>query len=313
MKKLIVLVGLVTCLITTGAIAAVPVTANPDHAALLKSNDPQLAKNKRLVYDMWRTLIDAHDTEAAKKYIDEGYIQHNPIADTGRAGVFAYFSSMGKPLPIPDRIQRPLVAILAERDLVVLAFVDQQKNPNAEGKTYTTTWFDMFRVKNGLVAEHWDHGTLPPGMTPRGYVPTKENPDHATSLASNDPQLRANKRAVYDMWRTLLNAQQVDEAPKFLDKNYIQHNPMADTGLDGFMAFFRRIAQPKPVPERVANMIEMVAEGDLVALATVRPYKDAKGNTYTTTWFDMFRVKDGKMMEHWDTARLAARPTRPAE
>ena len=314
MKKLIALAGALVCCISISVTAQVPVTANPDHDALLGSNDPQLAKNKRLVYDMWRTLIDAHDTEAAKKYLDEGYIQHNPIADTGRAGVFAYFSSLGKPLAIPDRIQRPLVAILAERDLVVLAFVDEQKNPNAEGQTYTTTWFDMFRIKNGKVMEHWDHGTLPPGMTPRGYVPTKENPDHATSLASSDPKLAANKRAVYDMWRTLLNAQQVSEAPKLLDENYIQHNPMAATGLKGFMDFFSRIARPRPIPEKVENFIDMVAEGDLVALATVRPYKDANGDTYTTTWFDMFRVKDGKMMEHWDTARLAARPAaRPAE
>ena len=51
---------------------------------MLKSDDPQLAANKRLVYDMWRTLVDARDVEAAKKYLDKDYIQHNPIADTGR-------------------------------------------------------------------------------------------------------------------------------------------------------------------------------------------------------------------------------------
>ena len=145
------------------AFAADPVTANPDHEAMLKSLDPQMAANKRLVYDMWRTLVDAHDVEAAKKYLDKNYIQHNPIADTGLDGVLAYFSSLGDPLKIPDRVQNPIVAIVAERDLVVFAWVDEQENPNAKGQTYTTTWFDMYRIKDGIITEHWDHGTLPEG------------------------------------------------------------------------------------------------------------------------------------------------------
>lgn len=294
---------------------AVPVTENPDHEALLASDDSTLAINKRLVYDMWRTLFDARDVKAAKIFLDENYIEHSPIADTGRAGVLAYFSSLGEPLAIPDRIRRPIVAIVAERDLVVLAFVDEQENPNAKGQTYTTTWFDMFRVKDSKITEHWDHGTLPEGMTPRNYIPPKENPDHESSLASDDPQLAANKRLVYDMWRILLDAQQVEEAPKFLAKDYIQHNPMANTGLDGFLTFFRQFAQPKPVQEKVIDFIDMIAEGDLV-IQTKLPtgeYKDANGNPYTTTWFDMWVVKDGLLTEHWDTARLIAFAPPPSE
>jgi predicted SnoaL-like aldol condensation-catalyzing enzyme len=290
---------------------ALPVTENPDHDAMLASDDPQLAANKRLVYDMWRTLLEAGHVEEANKYLDEIYIQHNPMVDTGRAGFVNFFSKMGEPREIADRIQRPVVAIVAERDLVALVTVDEQKNPNVEGETYTTTWFDMFRVKDGLITEHWDHGTLPPGMKPANYVPTKENPDQESSLASDDPQLAANKRLVYDMWRTLLDAQQVEEAPKFLAKDYIQHNPMANTGLEGFLAFFRRFAKPQPVQDKIANFIDMIAEGDLVVLATVREYKDDNGNPYTTTWFDMFRIKDGLLAEHWDTQRLMAFPPSP--
>ena len=44
------------------------------------------------------------------------------------------------------------------------------------------------------------------------------------------------------------------------------------------------------------------AERDLVVLALVREGKDKDGNAYTTTWFDMFRIADGKIVEHWDTA-----------
>ena len=199
-------------------------------------------------------------------------------------------------------MQKPIVAIVAERDLVAVAWVDEQKDQ--KGQAYTTTWFDMYRIKNGIITEHWDHGTLPEGMTPRAYVPVKENPDPESSLASKDPKLAANKRLVYDMWRTLLDAQQIDEAPKYLDKGYIQHNPMAATGLDGFMSFFKRFAKPKPVQAKMANFVEILAEGDKVVLATLKSYNDADGKPYTTTWFDMWIVKDGLLMEHWDTQRM---------
>jgi predicted SnoaL-like aldol condensation-catalyzing enzyme len=278
---------------------AVPVTENPDHDQLLQSSLPELASNKRIVYDLWRTLIEARDTTAAQQYLAEGYIQHNPNADTGRAGAFAYFSSLGAPLAIQDRVQAKLVAIVAERDFVAVARVDERTQP----RPYTTTWFDLFRIEAGVVAEHWDPAILPAGGSPRGYVPPVENPDEAATLASADAALAANKQLVDLTWRTLLDAQQVEEAPRFLAESYIQHNPQANTGLQGFLAFFRQFAQPKPVQPSIANFIQMIAEGDLVVLATLRPYTNASV-PYTSTWFDMFRVSNGKLAEHWDTGTL---------
>jgi predicted SnoaL-like aldol condensation-catalyzing enzyme len=277
---------------------ALPVVANDDHAQLLSSAVPALADNKRLVYDMWRTLIEARDTQAAQQYIAEGYIQHNPNADTGRAGVLEFFSSLGPAQPVQERVSTPLVAIVAERDYVALVQVDEQAQP----RPYTTTWFDLFRIEDGLIAEHWDHGRLPAGATPAGYVPPSVTADQAAALESTDAQLESNKRLVHEMWRTLLDAQQVEEAPRFLAEGYIQHNPLANTGLQGFLQFFRTIAQPREVQPEIANFIQIIAEGDLVVLATVRSYTAAA--PYTTTWFDMFRVGDGKMQEHWDTATL---------
>ena len=48
----------------------------------------------------------------------------------------------------------------------------------------------------------------------------------------------------------------------------------------------------------------MVAEGDLVVLATVDIRKDSNDNDYTTTWMDMWVVRDGLLREHWDVERL---------
>ncbi len=279
---------------------ALPVVENPDHEALLSSSDPQLAANKRVVYDMWRTLLEARDTAAAEQYFDPGYIQHNPNADTGRDGVMAFFSSLGPPLEIQERVQAGLVAIVAERDLVAVVRVDARSEPNP----YTTTWFDMFRLEAGVIAEHWDPATVPAGGAPRGYVPPSEGLDQQASLAASDEALRESKQLVYDMWRTLLDAQQVEEAPRFLAEGYIQHNPLANTGLAGFMAFFRQFAQPTEVQPTLNNFIEIIAEKDLVVLATLRPYTTDGGVSYTSTWFDMFRVDGGMLVEHWDTQTI---------
>ena len=62
------------------------------------------------------------------------------------------------PEPIKDTID-DLVSIVAERDLVVVALRRELPDLAREGQTYTTTWFEMFRVADGKIVEHWDHGT----------------------------------------------------------------------------------------------------------------------------------------------------------
>ena len=49
--------------------------------------------------------------------------------------------------------------MVAEGDLVVLGFRRTLPDLQNEGQTYTTTWFDMLRIENGKIAEHWDYGT----------------------------------------------------------------------------------------------------------------------------------------------------------
>lgn len=141
------------------AMAQVPVTPAADHAKLLASGDPKLAANKRLVYDFWREVFEGGQLQLADKYMTESYIQHNPTVPTGRAGFVEFFSRFSKPQPVKDRVGAPLVSITAEGDLVVFAFVREQPDPKDASKKYTTTWFDMFRIENGKIAEHWDPAT----------------------------------------------------------------------------------------------------------------------------------------------------------
>jgi predicted SnoaL-like aldol condensation-catalyzing enzyme len=143
--------------------AQVPPTAAPDQMALLKSADPKLAANKKLVFDMWRAIIQGAHTEMAPQYFTEGYIQHNPNVATGRDAMVAYMKSTRPVRPIQPTITFPVIAIMAEADLVMVATVSFAPDPEAPGHKYAGTHFDMFRIEDGKIAEHWDSVAKDPG------------------------------------------------------------------------------------------------------------------------------------------------------
>ena len=125
-----------------------------DHAALLASPDPRLAANKRLVYDMYRIVLQAGLADRAGEFIARDYIQHNPNAGQGLAGVQAYVRATRPERPIEDRLELPLVHLMAEGDTVMTAFVRTERD--SAGNPYHTTWFDLYRIEDGLIVEHWD-------------------------------------------------------------------------------------------------------------------------------------------------------------
>ena len=66
---------------------AIPPAVSQDHAALLASPDPRLTANKRLVYDMYRIVLQGGHHDRAHEFIAEDYIQHHPNAAQGLAGI----------------------------------------------------------------------------------------------------------------------------------------------------------------------------------------------------------------------------------
>jgi predicted SnoaL-like aldol condensation-catalyzing enzyme len=160
MKKLFALTLLT--LFSTTVFAQLPVEvipANQQQAWLMDSN-PQDAADKKLVYDFWREVLVARDMDAALEYMAEDYMQHNPNVPTGRAPFIGFFGQRPQQEPLP--YIEDLVAITADAGYVTMAFKREIENPNMPGTMYNTTWFDMFRVENGMIAEHWDYGTIAP-------------------------------------------------------------------------------------------------------------------------------------------------------
>ena len=138
-------------------LAQAPPTAAPDQLALLKSSDPKLAANKKLVFDMYRTILAAGHFELVPQFFTPGYIQHNPNVESGRDNLAAFIKQSRPVRPIQALLTFPMIAMMAEGDLVTIAVVNYADDPENPGKRYSNTHFDMFRIENGKIAEHWDH------------------------------------------------------------------------------------------------------------------------------------------------------------
>jgi predicted SnoaL-like aldol condensation-catalyzing enzyme len=162
------LVVLLALLALSPATAQEPVTGAADPEALFTSSDPKLHANKQVVMHIVRDLLEANHWDLADRYLTKQYIQHNPNVASGLDPVLKYFGSR-TPSPIPDRKswKTRVVSVTAEGDLVVVALVREYRDPRDSNKSYTTAWFDMWRIKDGKADEHWDAATIA-APTPAG-------------------------------------------------------------------------------------------------------------------------------------------------
>jgi predicted SnoaL-like aldol condensation-catalyzing enzyme len=175
---------LLCCLLVIAGLSAAhaqaPPVAAPDQLALLRSPDPKLAANKKLVFDMYRSIVNAGRTDLAEKFFTKSYIQHNPNVASGRDALVEYIKKTRPVTPIPDTIGFPVISIMAEGDLVLVASVEYVNDPEKPGTQYTTTHFDLYRIEKGLIAEHWDNLqksksalTTNPNITNKPIAPKK--------------------------------------------------------------------------------------------------------------------------------------------
>jgi predicted SnoaL-like aldol condensation-catalyzing enzyme len=181
MKKqlMLTILGLIVFAIGAGLVAAQdPVVGAKDPESLFTSKDPKLHTNKQAAMHIMRDLLEAGHWDEAPKWLTEKYIQHNPCCANGRETVMKFFGGRGTPRPIPDKNNwaTKVVSVVAEGDLVTVAVVRECADPRTPGKTYTTTWFDMWRFVDGKADEHWDYGTIagdgnPPDCVRPGAAP----------------------------------------------------------------------------------------------------------------------------------------------
>lgn len=109
------------------------------------------------------------------------------------------------------------------------------------------------------------------------------------------PKMELNKQTVLAFYEAGINQKDFDTAAQLIGERYVQHNPRIADGIQGFKAFLAELKETFPLLR--AEIKNVFAEGDFVVghVQGVR-VPGQRG----TAIVDIFRLEDGKIVEHWD-------------
>jgi predicted SnoaL-like aldol condensation-catalyzing enzyme len=233
--------------------------------------------NKDLVLQAAGELFGDKDPAAVDRWVAPDYRQHSALAADGPEGLRKLVADL------PGGFRYELARVLADGDLVALHGVYHGFGPTP------LVAFDLFRVENGKLAEHWDALTPLVEPTASGRSQT-DGP--ATPYASGKTE--RNRAVVAGFARKVLQDADYSVLTDYIStETYHQHNPEAADGLDGFGAAAAEWAkQGKNLVYKTIHRI--VADGDLVLVQSEGEFGQP------VAYWDLFRVQDDKIVEHWD-------------
>ncbi len=227
------------------------------------------------------------DTEKAKELLAAGYIQHNLAYATGAeafVGSVAYLASAS----VKTTVQN--IRAFEDGDKVFLQTV---YNFAGAGEQVA---FDIFRFDaDGKIAEHWDNLAAKAEPNPSGHTQIDG------TLEKKDVDKEETRKVVAGFVGDVLRGENPDKLTSYYDgDNYIQHNISIADGLSGLGSALEAMA--KQGIAMVYNKTHMVlADGDH-ALAC----SEGTFGGVTTTYYDLFRVENGFIAEHWDVMETLA-------
>ena len=114
-----------------------------------------------------RDILQFGHLELAEKVMAPGYIQHNPNVPTGRAAFVDFFGRFAKPQPLTGQWKTKPTLVMASGPYVFYMIKQLRKDPDRANTVYPAFWFDMLRVENGMIQEHWDAAQKNPPRAPR--------------------------------------------------------------------------------------------------------------------------------------------------
>jgi predicted SnoaL-like aldol condensation-catalyzing enzyme len=189
---------------------------------------------------------------------------------------------------------------------VALIWEREDKDPADPTKTYKYNFFDIVRVQNGKVQEHWDSVTKNPPQPGQPAATVIPGVGPAPVSPKNTSAEQKNLDIANVEFHDILQYGHVELAPKVMAAGYIQHNPNVPTGRDAFVEFFSKIRKPEPIKTEWKDKPSLVlVSGNMVLMMFDRMAKDPAdpSKMYKYNWFDMVRVDDGLIQEHWDQAK----------
>lgn len=232
------------------------------------------------------------DTETAARLLDENYIQHNLAYGTGEA---AFLGSVEYLASAPVKTTVNNIRAFEDGDYVFLQTV---YNFAGAGEQVA---FDIFRFdEDGEIAEHWDNlAPLADQPNPSGRTQI----DGAMEITDLD-KTEENRQLVKNFLYDVMQGNNPDKTADYFDGDaYLQHNTAIADGVSGLNAALSALAQQGI--QMIYDKAHMVlAQGNYVLAVSEGTYGGAP-----TSYYDLWRVENGKIAEHWDVMETIADPS----
>ena len=241
------------------------------------SNVSDTSTRKQQVVDLLKAF-ETGDAGPVGVINPDKYIQHNPSAEDGLAGL----RTLLQVLPA-GAVRVNTVRVFEDGDYV-FAHTDYDVFGPKIG-------FDVFRFEDGRIVEHWDNLQETAGPNPSGRTMI-DGPTQATDL----DKTRENKALVRSFVDDILVNGRMDRLAGYFDGDaYAQHNPQIADNVSGLGAALQAMAA-QGVAVKYDRIHQVLGEGSFVLVV-------GEGSVagQPTSYYDLFRVEDGKIAEHWDT------------
>jgi predicted SnoaL-like aldol condensation-catalyzing enzyme len=125
-------------------------------APFAHADEALTARNKAIVEDFYTTVLIGRNVDAAPRFLSPGYIQHSGDMPSGLKSFMDLFrAAFAKKLP--SDYKREILRVVGDNDIVII--FNRQSGTHPDGKLQVVLQFDMFRVENGVIVEHWDADT----------------------------------------------------------------------------------------------------------------------------------------------------------
>jgi predicted SnoaL-like aldol condensation-catalyzing enzyme len=233
---------------------------------------------KQQVIDLLKS-IETGDPKPAGIINPKKYIQHNLSVGDGIDGFVALLKQLPK-----GSAKVNTVRVFQDGN-----FVFAHTDYNFFGPKIG---FDIFRFEDGKIVEHWDNLQEKPAKpNPSGHSMT----DGTVEVKDLD-KTAANKKLVADFVDDILVNGKLDKLAGYYEGDkYIQHNPQIGDGLSGLGKALEGLAKAG-IAMKYDKVHKLLGEGNFVFVAS-----EGKFGGKHTAFFDLFRVENGKIAEHWDT------------
>ncbi|MBC1262299.1 hypothetical protein FQK07_13730 [Synechococcus sp. BSF8S] len=221
--------------------------------------------------------IETGDEKSVAVVNPDKYIQHNPQTHEGGEGLAALFKRLSKTNP---RVN--IVRIFSDGDYVF--------GHTEYDFTTSRVGFEVFRFEGEQAVEHWDNIQTRKGPNPSGHTMV-DGQTAVIDLALTE----SNRELVKSFISCVMIGRQIQKLDKFLSEEYTEHNP----GLkDGLGPLYSSLAEEDPESAvHYQKIHHLLAEGNFVLTGC----EGFRGRAQTS-FYDLFRVEGGKIVEHWDTA-----------